>query len=92
MLICERLFGDFSRLAVLHQRDRLVGQQIQLIGALAQHHVEKGIEPCRHESVLGARVQDVRAVDEMHSIAGCDGEERLGYRIEIVEHPRVVLG
>ena len=92
VLIGERLLGDFAWLAVFDQRDRLVRQQIQLIGALAQHHIEKRIEPCRHASILRARVQHVRAVDQVDSIARRDGEERLGHGIQIVEHPRVVLG
>src|SRR5206468_11677668 len=37
VLVCERLLGDSARLPVLDERDRLVGQQIQLVRLLAQH-------------------------------------------------------
>ncbi len=88
----ERLTAHLAWLAVLDQGDGLVGQQIELIGLLAQEDVDERIEACWHRLFLGTSEQHVRAVHVMRGIVSGEREERLGRLVQVVEQPGMVLG
>lgn len=48
VLVGQRLLADLARLAVFHQGDGLVGEQVQLVRPLPQHHIDERIEACGH--------------------------------------------
>ncbi|PYO16743.1 MAG: hypothetical protein DMD31_02005 [Gemmatimonadetes bacterium] len=90
VLIGQRLLGDLAGLAVFHQGDRLVWEQVQLVALLPQQHVDKGIELRRHVSVQWPRVQHVRAVHVMGGRVRPYREEKVVRRVEVIEQPFLV--